>query len=95
MFAITLNTTYAFTDKFKKVGKKVQKQRQGEVEKIKDRLKDIARDEERRAKDIFKQHQDIFKKLIIRQLIFFIARTLIFLYLQESFMMKKKKISFL
>ena len=62
MFAITLNTTYAFTDKFKKVGKKVQKQRKGEVEKIKDRLKDIARDEERRAKDIFKQHQDIFKK---------------------------------
>jgi hypothetical protein len=44
------------------VGKKVQKQRKGEVEKIKDRLKDIARDEEKRAKDIFKQHQDIFKK---------------------------------
>jgi len=62
MFAITLNTTYAFTDKFKKVGKKVQKQRKGEVEKIKDRLKDIAREEERRAKEIFKQHQDIFKK---------------------------------
>ena len=62
MFAIATNTVYAFTDKFKKVGKKVQKQRKGEVEKIKDRLKDIARDEERRAKDIFKQHQDIFKK---------------------------------
>ena len=62
MFAITTNTVYAFTDKFKKVGKKVQKQRKGEVEKIKDRLKDIARDEEKRAKDIFKQHQDIFKK---------------------------------
>ena len=62
MFAIATNTVYAFTDKFKKVGKNVQKQRKGEVEKIKDRLKDIARDEERRAKDIFKQHQDIFKK---------------------------------
>jgi cell fate regulator YaaT (PSP1 superfamily) len=62
MFAIATNTVYAFTDKFKKVGKKVQKQRKGEVEKIKDRLKDIARDEEKRAKDIFKQHQDIFKK---------------------------------
>ena len=61
MFAITANTTYAITDKFKKVGKKVQKQRKGEVEKIKDRLKDIARDEEKRAKVIFKQHQDIFK----------------------------------
>lgn len=62
MFAITANTTYAITDKFKKVGKKVQKQRKGEVEKIKDRLKDIARDEGKRAKEIFKQHQDIFKK---------------------------------
>lgn len=62
MFAITTNTVYAFTDKFKKVGKKVQKQRKGEVEKIKDRLKDIARDEEKRTKDIFKQHQDIFKQ---------------------------------
>ena len=62
MFAIATNTVYAFTDKFKKVGKKVQKQRKGEVEKIKDRLKDIARDEEKRAKNIFKQHQDIFKK---------------------------------
>jgi|TARA_B100001142_G_scaffold242161_1_gene241209 cell fate regulator YaaT (PSP1 superfamily) len=61
MFAITTNTVYAFTDKFKKVGKRVQKQRKGEVEKIKDRIKDIARDEEKRAKDIFKQHQDIFK----------------------------------
>ena len=62
MFAITANTTYAITDKFKKVGKKVQKQRQGDVERIKDRIKDIAREEERRAKEIFKQHQDIFKK---------------------------------
>jgi hypothetical protein len=62
MIAITLNTTYAFTDKFKKVGKKVQKQRKGEVEKIKDRLKDIAREEGNRTKEIFKQHQDIFKR---------------------------------
>jgi hypothetical protein len=44
------------------VGKKVQKQRQGDVERIKDRIKDIAREEERRAKEIFRQHQDIFKK---------------------------------
>ena len=62
MFAITANTTYAITDKFKKVGKKVQKQRKGDVERIKDRIKDIAREEERRAKEIFKQHQDIFKR---------------------------------
>jgi vacuolar-type H+-ATPase subunit E/Vma4 len=63
MFAITTsNSFFAFPDQFKKVGKKIQKQRQAEVERIKDKISDIARDEERRVKDIFKQHQDIIKK---------------------------------
>ena len=62
MFALTFSNTFAFTDKFKKVGKKVQKQRKSDVDRIRDKLSDIARDEERRAKEIFKQHQDIFKK---------------------------------
>lgn len=53
---------FGFSDKFKKIGKKLQKQRQGDVERIKDKLSDIAREEERRAKDIFKQHKDVFKK---------------------------------
>ena len=48
--------------KQKKVGKKIQKQRQTEVDKIKDKISDIARDEQRRVKEIFKEHQDIFKK---------------------------------
>lgn len=63
MFAITTsNSFFAFSDQFKKVGKKIQKQRQAEVERIKDKISDIARDEERRVKDIFKQHQDIIKQ---------------------------------
>ena len=63
MFAITTSTTcLARTDEFKKLGKKIQKQRQTEVDRIKDKIGDIARDEQRRVKEIFKEHQDIFKK---------------------------------
>lgn len=63
MFAITTsNSFFGFSDRFKKIGKRIQKQRQGEVERIRDKLSDIAREEERRAKEIFKQHKDIFKK---------------------------------
>ena len=63
MFAITTsNSFFGFSDRFKKIGKIIQKQRQGEVERIKDKLSDIAREEERRAKEIFREHKDIFKK---------------------------------
>ena len=63
MFAIaTTPTWFAKTDDFKKIGKKIQKQRNSEVEKIKDKIGDIARDEQRRVKEIFKEHQDIIKK---------------------------------
>ena len=66
MFAITTSPTWlARTDEFKKVGKKIQKQRQTEVDRIKDKIGDIARDEQRRVKEIFKEHQDIFKKNIL------------------------------
>ena len=63
MFAIATSPTwFAKTDDFKKIGKKIQKQRNSEVEKIKDKIGDIARDEQRRVKEIFKEHQDIIKK---------------------------------
>ena len=63
MFAITTSPTwFAKTDDFKKIGKKIQKQRNSEVERIKDKIGDIARDEQRRVKEIFKEHQDIIKK---------------------------------
>ncbi|AGH30868.1 hypothetical protein MPVG_00045 [Micromonas pusilla virus 12T] len=63
MFAITASPTwFAKTDDFKKVGKKIQKQRKTEVDKIKDKISDIARDERKRVQEIFKEHQDILKK---------------------------------
>lgn len=63
MFAIATSPTwFAKTDDFKKVGKKIQRQRKTEVDRIKDKIGDIARDEQRRVKEIFKEHQDIVKK---------------------------------
>ena len=62
MFSLTTSTTFAAsTKRFKKFGKKMKKQRQQDLGRIGDRFKDIARDEERRAKEIFKQHQEFFQ----------------------------------
>ena len=64
MFTLTFSPTFAAsTDRFKKFGKKMKKQRQDDLGKIRDKFSDIARDEERRAKDILKEHQDFFKKV--------------------------------
>jgi len=63
MFAITASPAwFAKTDDFKKVGKKIQKQRQTEVDRIKDKIGDIAREERKRVQEIFKEHRDILKK---------------------------------
>jgi cell fate regulator YaaT (PSP1 superfamily) len=62
MFSLTTSTTFAAsTKRFKKFGKKMKKQRQDDLGRIGDRFKDIARDEERRAKEIFKEHQEFFQ----------------------------------
>lgn len=47
---------------FKKLGKKVQKQRQGDVDRIKDKLSDIAKDETKRVKEVFEEHKKLFQK---------------------------------
>ena len=63
MFAITYSTSFAAgAERFKTFGKKMKKQRQDDFSRIRDKFSDIARDEERRAKDILKEHQDFFKK---------------------------------
>ena len=63
MFAITASPTwFAKTDDFKKIGKKIQKQRKTEVDNIKDKIGDIARDERKRVQEMFKEHQDVIKK---------------------------------
>jgi|TARA_Y100000389_G_scaffold102299_1_gene99144 DNA repair photolyase len=63
MFAAiaTSPTWFAKNDDFKRIGKKIQKQRKSEVDKIKDKIGDIARDEQRRVKEYFKEHQDLIK----------------------------------
>ena len=67
MFAITNTFTVFAANKkknngFKKLGKKVQKQRQGDVDRIKDKLSDIAKDETKRVKEVFEEHKKLFQK---------------------------------
>ena len=62
MFSLTTSTTFmAKTNRFKKFGKKMKKQNDADVGKIREKLSDISRDEQRRVKEIFKEHQDFFK----------------------------------
>ena len=62
MFSLsTVTTTFASTQKrFKKFGKKLRKQRDGEVDGIKDKIKEIAGDEVERTKSLFEKHKDFF-----------------------------------
>ena len=65
MLAITNTfTVFAANNKkdFKKLGKKVQKQRQSDVDRIKDKLSDIAKDETERVKEVFQEHKKLFEK---------------------------------
>lgn len=63
MFSITTSVTFASnTKRLKKFGKKMKQQRQDDLSRIGDKFKDIAREEERRAKDIFRDHQEFFQK---------------------------------
>jgi|TARA_B110000483_G_scaffold3460_1_gene4117 hypothetical protein len=64
MFSLSsITATFASTQKrFKKFGKKLRKQRDGEVDGIKDKIKEIAGDEVERTKGLFEKHKDFFKK---------------------------------
>ena len=62
MFSLTTSTTLmAKANRFKKFGKKMKKQNDTDVGKIREKLSDISRDEQRRVKEIFKEHQEFFK----------------------------------
>ena len=62
MFSLTTSITFAAnTKRFKKFGKKMKKQNDADVTKIREKLSDISRDEQRRVKDIFREHQEFFK----------------------------------
>jgi len=64
MFSLSnVTTTFASTQKkFKKFGKKLRKQRDGEVDDIKDKIKEIAGDEVERTKSLFEKHKDFFNE---------------------------------
>ena len=66
MLAIT-NTFTVFAaykkDKgFKRLSKKIQKERDADVDKIKEKVSDIFRDEQRRMKGYFDEHNKLVKK---------------------------------
>ena len=62
MFSITTSITFAAkTNRFKKFGTKMKKNSDADVGKIREKLSDISRDEQRRAKEIFREHQEFFK----------------------------------
>ncbi len=64
MFSLSnVTTTFASTQKkFKKFGKKLRKQRDGEVDGIKEKISDIAKDEIERTKSLFEKHKDFFNE---------------------------------
>jgi hypothetical protein len=60
MFSLTTSITFAAkTNRFKKFGKKMNSD--ADVGKIREKLSDISRDEQRRVKEIFREHQEFFK----------------------------------
>jgi len=62
MLSLTTSTTFAAnTKRFKKFGKKMKKNSDADVSKIREKLSDISRDEQRRVKEIFREHQEFFK----------------------------------
>ena len=66
MLAITNPfTVFAADNKnrgFKKLSKKIQKERDADVDKIKEKVSDIFRDEQRRMKGYFDEHNKLVKK---------------------------------
>lgn len=65
----TTTTTIVFsakkTDpskKLKKFGKRLIRERRNDLARMGDRVKEIARDEERRTKELLKEHREFFEK---------------------------------
>ncbi len=67
MLAITNTFTVFAADKkdkgFKRLSKKIQKERDADVDKIKEKVSDIFRDEQRRMKGYFDEHNKLVKRL--------------------------------
>lgn len=52
---------------FKKFGKRLAKQRRADLDLMGQRVKDIAHDEERRARQLAKDHREFIESLVGRQ----------------------------
>jgi len=63
MFTIQVSASKTFSKKkFKKFGKKLRQERREDLRRMSEKFKDIAKDEERRMKDLFKQHREFFEE---------------------------------
>ena len=66
MLAITNTMTVFATEKknrgFKKLSKKIRKEREADVDKIKEKFSDVFRDEQLRLKGYFEEHNRLIKK---------------------------------
>ena len=65
MSAIYAPVVFAAKNKnkgFQKLSKKIQKERDADVDKIKEKVSDIFRDEQRRMKRYFDEHNKLVKK---------------------------------
>jgi CRISPR/Cas system CMR subunit Cmr6 (Cas7 group RAMP superfamily) len=66
MLAITNTFTVFAAEKknkgFKRLSKKIQKERDADVNRIKEKFSDIFRDEQRRLKGYFEEHNKLIKK---------------------------------
>lgn len=63
MFAIQVSASNTFSKKkFKKFGKKLRRERRDDLQRMSEKFKDIAKDEERRVKELFKQHREFFEE---------------------------------
>jgi flagellar motility protein MotE (MotC chaperone) len=63
MFTIQVSASKTFSKKkFKKFGKKLRQERREDLRRMSEKFKDITKDEERRMKDLFKQHREFFEE---------------------------------
>jgi len=70
MFSITnpvIYSTKKVAKKFKKFGKRMARERQLDLERYGQRLKDIALEERRRTRELFREHKEFFEKSVPEQ----------------------------
>jgi hypothetical protein len=64
VYASSSNKQKKEVKKFRKFGKRIARERRVDFERMADKMKDIAKDEERRTKELLKQHREFFEKRV-------------------------------